>query len=92
MNLFQWIKQEATVDDLANVCYAQFVTKDEQGNDKYYYIGLAGTPLRSLEDVFLTNKYLLLQEQELWCTIPKWRNVEKMTGEIKDFKEDIEKE
>ena len=92
MNLFEWIKQEATVDDLANVCYAQFVTKDEQGNDKYHYIGLAGTPLSSLEDVFLTNKYLLLQEQELWYTIPKGRNLEKMTGEIKDFKEDIEKE
>lgn len=92
MNLFQWIKQEATVDDLARLCYAEFNTTDKQGKEKCNYIGLARTPLSSLDDVLLTNKLILLQQDELWDTIPKWKSVEKMQGEIKDFKEDIKEE
>ena len=60
MNLFEWIKQEATVDDLARLCYAEFYTTDKQGDKKCEYIGLARTPLSSLNDVLLTNKLILL--------------------------------
>lgn len=92
MNLFEWIKQEATVDDLAHLCYAEVYTTDKQGKEKCEYIGLARTPSSSLQEVLFTNKYILLQHSNLWDTIPKWKYNGKIQGEIKNFKEDIEKE
>ena len=92
MNLFEWIKQKATVDDLASLFYAEVYTPDKQGNEKCKYIGLARTLSPSLHDVLFTNKYILLQHSELWDTIPKWKYNGKIQDEIKNFKEDIEKE